>query len=133
MRDGNTRRPDHLVSVITLRTHKILIAEPGQHVLAKLTKKKKKTSVSLLISEQLQPTLVYSLRSDPFLLLSTLSICFYPDSIGYVSMVTRATMGKQIKATGSAYSGTLTLPSARVTTACMHNFQINRKLKKAFL
>lgn len=64
-----------------------MIAEPGQLVLAKRTKE---TSLSLLISEQLQPTLVYSLRSDPFLLLSTLSVCFYPDSIGYVSMVMRA-------------------------------------------
>lgn len=44
----------------------------------------------------------------------------------------RGILGKQIKATGSAYSGTLMLPSALVTTACTHNYQINRNLKRHF-
>lgn len=98
--------------------------------------KKNQQPVSLLISEQLQPPLVDSVRSDPFLLLLTLSVWFFPrqhriPQHGHESE--RAILGTQIKATRSEYTGTLMLPSARGTTACMHNYQINRNLKRHFL
>lgn len=93
-------RPDCPASLIHFMSvkrdsHKILTPEPGRLVLAKLLTKEEKAadgqrthSNLLQLRWQLSRHSFCFIRWDPFFLLLTLSVCFYPDSNWYLSMVT---------------------------------------------